>query len=168
MCRQSPTIDNCNRYEVLSTALSIALFKESAESELNIIRSGNLGKFYKHVNSRLHHKTGIAPIIDDCGVTYVTDFSKSEIFSQYFATIGVDDNGLFLPLSTPFPSVVSKSSDLESALNANVNDDEVSDTISLVYFDPVAISKITSCLNEGSAAGPDELPPFYLKNSPLS
>ena len=65
--RSSPTNINVKKYNTATVTLNAALLDEAASKELKIIKSGNIGQFYKHVNSRLHHKSGIAPLMKPGG-----------------------------------------------------------------------------------------------------
>ena len=96
--KSSPTNFNVHTYNTATVALNAALLDEATSKELKIIKSGNIGQFYKHVNSRLHHKSGIAPLTKTDGTIYICDSEKSEMFSVYFANVGIIDDG-HLPAS---------------------------------------------------------------------
>jgi len=55
------------KYNAVSLKLKAAIFAEAKENEAHILNSGNLGLFYKHVNSRKSHKSGIAPVKNQLG-----------------------------------------------------------------------------------------------------
>jgi hypothetical protein len=85
--RNSPPLANKDDYSAVTRALKTALVNEEATKELKIIKSGNLGILYGHINSRLNHKTGIAPLINQAGQLLTSNRDK-DIFTI--------DNG-FLP-----------------------------------------------------------------------
>ena len=97
--RDYPSADNCLKYKAATSALNCALTREAADKELSIINSGSLGQFYKHINCRLSHKSGIAPIKNVQGLVCVSDCDKAEEFSKFFAGVGVVDDGVFPPFS---------------------------------------------------------------------
>ncbi|HMK58442.1 MAG TPA: hypothetical protein VK462_05285, partial [Nitrososphaeraceae archaeon] len=103
--RSSPTDINVAKYNTATVALNNALSVDAASKELKIIKSGNIGQFYKHVNSRLNHKSGIAPLTKPDGSICVFDSDKSELFSNYFASVGIVDDGL-LPASSHCSSLI--------------------------------------------------------------
>ena len=120
-----------------------------ANEEFAIINSGNLGRFYKHVNCRIHHKSGIAPIKHTSGQLLTADSDKAEAFSSYFSEIGVIDDGLLPP---------SAERDIISV------DDDIPLTLSTVDIDPLTVSKfINIIMNAKSAPGPDGLFPIAIK-----
>ena len=84
------------KYNAATTVLNNALVNEAASKELKIIKSGNLGQFYKHVNSRLNHRTGIAPLTKPDGSFCISASEKLKMFSNYFASVGIIDDG-YLP-----------------------------------------------------------------------
>ena len=90
--RQLPSAENLLIYNVLTTNLKEALNEEAVIKETKIINSGNVGKFYKHVNERLNHRTGIPPILTSNNVIVVSDLEKADCFSEYYAKIGTIDN----------------------------------------------------------------------------
>ena len=102
-----------------------------------------------HINCRINHKTGVAPITGGSGVLLVEDCEKAEAFSSYFATIGVTDNGL-TPPSTEHG-------------NISTNDDS-SVGLSSVHFDSIVVSMFINTMNVKSAPGPDGLFPIAIKN----
>ena len=49
---------------------------------------------YKHVNRRINHRSVIPTIIDSTGVIVVTTGeNKANTLNEYFASVGVADNG---------------------------------------------------------------------------
>ena len=56
------------------------------------MNSSSLGGLYKHINARLSHKSGIAPIQSVDGSFCISDVDKAEVFSNYFAELGIVDD----------------------------------------------------------------------------
>ena len=140
--RQSPSTENKCKYQAFTTAFRVAIDREAAANELKVIKSGNLGSFYKHINNRLNHKSGIAPLVDDRGKLCVSNYEKAEVFSQYFATVGVVDNGV-VPL---------------------IADSDVNSQLSSIYFDSASVYSVIINVNDKAAVGPDNTPPVVYKN----
>ena len=164
--RDLPSIENQCKYQAITSALVNAINNETMSDELRVIKSGNLGKFYAHVNHRLHHKTGIAPLVNSEGNICVENHDKAEIFSKYFSTIGVIDNGVF-PRNTNTVCNDSRcppSTSYSAGPVASAN----STTLSFVYFDSASIYHVISNLKENSAPGPDNLPPLLFKRLVLA
>ena len=67
--------------------------------ETKIIESKNLGTLYRHINSRLTYKDGIAPICDSDGNLIVDKALMAKILNNHFVNVGKPDNGNlpFLP-----------------------------------------------------------------------
>ena len=161
--RDCPSSDNCLKYKAATSALSCALTREAADKELSIINSGNLGQFYKHINCRLSHKSGIAPIKNAQGLVCVSDGDKAEEFSNYFAGVGVIDDGVLPPFSCNHDiSVVSDSS---SSVNPIVQDvQDVTGNLNSIYFDSISVYHACTKLKAKASTGPDLLPPILFKH----
>jgi len=52
--------------------------------ENGLIEGGNLGSFYRYVNSKLVHKTGIGVLIDNGSYIY-DDQTKAKILNDFYA-----------------------------------------------------------------------------------
>ena len=58
------------------------------------MNSGNLGKFYRFVNKRLHCKSGVGALYDrKSNRTITSDQEKANLLNGYFAAVGVVDDG---------------------------------------------------------------------------
>ena len=57
------------------------------------MKSENLGAFYKYINKRTSYRPAIGALTDDGGNIKTDDHDKAELFSSYFSTVGVVDNG---------------------------------------------------------------------------
>ena len=111
--------------------------------ELEIVNSGDLGKFYGHVNNRLFHKSGIAPLKDKEGNFVLNDLAKANLLNNYFTGVGTVDNG-----STPefvHPTIPEHT------------------TLHTVAFNSSLILNCIKKLKNKSTAGPDGLPSLFFK-----
>ena len=111
------------------------------EGEEHIIRSNNLGLFYRHINSRIQYRAPISALTGSTGIVVTSDRTKANTFNNYFASVGVKDDG-----KIPFCSFITVTDLLET----------VSFTESSIIF---AINKLKPNLS----SGPDNLPPFLFK-----
>jgi len=64
--------------------------------EKSILGSGNLGQFYKHINARMAHKSGVAPLKDRSGHLTTIDTEKAELLNYSFIAVGTLDMGIIL------------------------------------------------------------------------
>jgi hypothetical protein len=111
------------------------------EAENKILSGGNLGNFYRFVNSKLNSKSGVGPLKN--GNEYVTSPSdKASLLNDYFCNACTVDNNV-LPL---FKRRVAENIGLSS--------------ISFSHHD---IFKILTKLKPSLAGGPDGLPPIFFK-----
>lgn len=138
--RNNPSPLNKERYVAVTKALKLALANEEAAKELNIIKSGNLGLLYGHINSRLNHKTGIAPLINPAGQLLTSDKDKADLLNDFFVEIGTTDNGV-LP-----HQIMNNSTKLE-----------------IIHFDQAFVKLCIGELNGASSSGPDKLPAIIFK-----
>ena len=136
-----PSESNTNKYNALVSKIKLKTSNLTSITENKILQSNNLGKLYKHINARLTHKTGIAPLYDCAGNIVLDDATKAEVLNKHFVNVGKPDNGV-IPL---FSEVVK--SDIDH-----------------VCFDSGSVFKIISGLKSNSAAGPDSIPACLLKN----
>ena len=72
--------------------------------EKSIIKSQNLGILYKHINSRLTHRVGIAPLLNQDGVLVLNDTDKLEVLNKHFITVGKPDDRLCPNITSSNPS----------------------------------------------------------------
>jgi len=118
-----------------------ACFRFNKVAEMQIIESENLGAFYKHVNRRIKHRSVIPPIIDSTGVIVTTDENKANTLNEYFASVGVADNG-------SIPTLMQC---------------EHRHLLETVVFDEYNVSRAVLKLKANLSAGPDGLPPLLFK-----
>jgi len=87
----------------LPTAENITIYKKKfiTEKKTKQLVIGNnkknLGIFYKHINSRLTHKTGITPLCEPDGTIVIEDGHKANLLNSHFVSVGTIDDGIFLP-----------------------------------------------------------------------
>jgi len=74
--------------------------------ENGLIEGGNLGSFYRYVNSKLVHKTdGIGVLIDDGSYIY-DDQTKAKILNDFYASVFITDNNVYLILTVGLMMIV--------------------------------------------------------------
>ena len=135
--------DKC-KYNRAAKLAKRAILDEAFIKETNIVNSANLGAFYSHVNSRLTHKSGIAPIFREDGSLALTDSDKAETLNSFFVKVGTYDDGN-LPESRNWEN---RSSNL----------------IDTVEFNVCEVKAIINKLKISSSPGPDGFPPCLFKN----
>jgi len=112
------------------------------EHERGIINSGNVGAFYQHVNKRLSNNSGFSPLMDMQGNIISDNLAKARLLNEYFAFVGVTDNGCF--------PRVHHYADVSCSFN---------DIVFTVDNVKAAINKLKPNLS----SGPDGLPPLLFK-----
>jgi len=60
--------------------------KYEIKHENGIINGGNLGKFYRFVNSRLSNKSEVDILKDTNGVHIASDCERAELLNHYFCS----------------------------------------------------------------------------------
>jgi len=58
------------------------------------INGGNLGKFYRFVNSRLSNKRGVGILKDTNGVHLTSDSERAELLNNYYCSACTHDDGI--------------------------------------------------------------------------
>ena len=102
--------------------------------------SQTVGTLYKHINSRLTHKVGIAPLLNQDGVLVLNDSEKAEILNKQFTL----DDGFCPNIASSNPSQTS---------------------ICDVKFDAVRVFKLIQKTKiNNSSTGPDNILSVHLKN----
>jgi len=110
-----------------------------------ILVANNLGAFFKFANKKLSSPSGISPLMDPFGNLLTTDEDKAKLLSEYFASVYTIDNGI----TPPFQSCLSPNT-------LGINDIPISS---------LRVKNILSKLKSNSAAGPDQLPPIFYRNT---
>lgn len=114
------------------------------EHELGIINSGNVGAIYRHVNKRWYNNSGISPLTDTQGNIIADNLAKARLLNEYFASVGVTDNGCF--------PRVHHYVDVSCWLNDIV-----------FTVDNVKAARPINKLKPNLSSGPDGLPPLLFK-----
>ena len=131
-----------SKYKQLATQCNDAIRAHEIEQETKIIQSDNIGTFYKFVNNRLSHPSGIGVLYSSNGDAIIEDSDKAELLNVYFESVYVDDNGV-LP-------------ECESRVSAGVKIDNVT-------FNPDTIHFIVKNLKSKTTRDPDGYPPILVK-----
>ena len=108
--------------------------------ESKIIKSNNVGAIYKHSNSRLTHKTGIAPLTDLKVQLEFNDLTKAELLNNHFVNAETMDDG-------KLPPVIKLTTKLDS-----------------ITFTEQGIVNAINHLKKSFAPGPDGIPSCLYKN----
>jgi hypothetical protein len=111
--------------------------------EHDILKSGDLGKFYKFVNSRLSSKTGIGPLLDPSKKFVFDSFDKAQLLNDYFAGVCTIDDKSVPPFSVSKPTGFTK--------------------LDVINFSSTETYKCLSKLKSSLSAGPDGIPPMFYK-----
>ena len=94
LAKDDPTYQE--KYNKCTDKISREQQHTQVTNEMRVINSGSLGSLYNHINSRLTHKSSIAPLIDSSGSIVADDFKKVDLLNEHLVNIGTHDNG-FLP-----------------------------------------------------------------------
>ena len=91
------------KYKIAAKRLKSLISIEHQQNELKIINSNDLGNFYKFMNKRSDHKTGIGPLEAPSWllVGLLEDKEKAQILNDYFVSICTTDDGVLPPLPDP-------------------------------------------------------------------
>jgi hypothetical protein len=138
--QKSPTLINDQKYKMCVEDIAQARKTSETIAENKILEGNNLSALYKHINARLTHKSGIAPLIDPAdGTLHTADLDKANILNRYFISVGIVDDGLRPPLS--------------------IHDNH---SLVSVTFDPADVYSVLINLDGKSAPGPDGFPSILL------
>lgn len=130
------------KYKVLSMKCRDAIHKREIERELKLIKSDNIGTFYKFVNNKLNHPSGIGVLLDSDNKPVIDDFKKAELLNSYFESVYVDDNG-HQPVCQ-----------MRASADVRLED---------VDFSPQIIHTIIKNLKPKTTCDPEGFPPLLLK-----
>jgi len=108
------------------------------------IESKNLGVLYRHINSGLTLKCGIAPLRNELGNLVTVDAEKASILNEHFVRVGVKDDGI-LPI-----------------INSSIHS-QLDLWLDHICFDSHIICGIINKLNYTLSPGPDGFPPIFFK-----
>jgi len=102
---------NKAKYKSCVKSIKDAHSHVALEREGNILRSGNSGIVYKHINSRITHKSEVAPLQEDVGNSIYKDDEYAVLLNSHFVGVGQIDNGL-LPVIDPLAGFSDSLSDV--------------------------------------------------------
>ena len=109
--------------------------------EKTILSSGDIGAFFKYVNSKLCCKSGIGPLLNDKCEFVFDDVSRANLLNDYFAKVCVKDNLVLPEYNQKTPDV----------------------TLTTVVHIEAEVHKVLRKHKEKMSAGPDNLPPIFYK-----
>jgi len=95
---------------------------------------------YRHINSRLTHKCGIAPLRNELGNLVTVDAEKASVLNEHLVPVGVKDDGT-LPI-------------INSSIHSQLDH---------ICFVSNIICGIINKLNCTSSPGTDGFPPIFFK-----
>ncbi len=111
--------------------------------ENDLINGGNLGSFYRYVNSKLVFKSGVGVLKDENGVFIYDDKTKAKLLNEFYSSVFANDNNV-LPT---FSSRVSS--------DCNLCD---------ITFSADIVFRHLLTLKPKTGIGPDGLSAIFLKN----
>jgi len=129
------------KYRDCAQQYRTACLNEAVMAEERIIQANNLGVFYKHINQRVRHRQSVPALMGNDGHIITTDDSKAKVFNEYFASVGIVDDGR-KPIGMQIQPI-------------NVLDN--------VVFDERNVLSAIQKLKPNLSAGPDGLPPLLFK-----
>ena len=74
---------------------------KSNDDENSVLKSADLGKFYRYINSKLSSKSGIAPLKTEDGTYAFTALEKANLLNKYFGSVCTIDDNLTPAISAP-------------------------------------------------------------------
>ena len=114
--------------------------------EERLLKTNNLGAFYKFINNKLSSRSSIAPLVDPDGKILTSDLDKATLMNRYFESVFTTDNG-------NLPSFASRF------------DSPSHPTLDSCQFSPESVSRQLGKLKSNSAAGVDALPAIFFKKT---
>ena len=138
------TVECKVRYNDAARAYRQAIVDHVRNKEEAVINSNNLGKFFNLANRKFASKSGIGPVQSDNGIYCTDPAEKAAILGDFFSSVfTVDDNSMPIP---------------------EVNSSLFPDGLNNIVFDRMRVLKVMNKLKVGSAGGPDNLKPIFLKS----
>lgn len=122
---------------------NFAIKQYHSAKELELIRQNNIGSFYKFINNKLNAKNKIGRIKNNLGNLTSDDKEKSEIFSEFFASVYTRDDGNNPVIAARHPPGCYLSS---------------------IAFTPSIVYSVLKKLKPTTSVGPDGIPNILLKN----
>ena len=96
-----------SKYDVITKQCRAAISACYCDKENEIVNSGNVGNFYKYINSRLSCKGRIPSLQKPDGSMAVSDSEKAEVLQQQFKNVFTMDNGVSHVLNNVNPDMMS-------------------------------------------------------------
>ena len=107
-----------------------------------MIKSKNLGKFYKYVSKKRNHTSEIPPLRNNKGLFLFKDTEKANTLNDYFVSICTKDNGIFPAFTPPSPKILFRD---------------------IKRFNVSQVSNQLKRLKNGYSVGPDGIPSILFK-----
>src|SRR5437870_3536539 len=140
--KKKKTLASKMKYRKAAQTCKSLLHVHEANTEKNILSANDLGKFYRYINSKLSCKSGIAPLTTSTGNYVFDNHRKANLLNDYFASVGVEDNGTI----------------------PNLQPVDINNALSSVNFTPNRLFNIMRKLKNSLASGPDGFPPMFFKH----
>ena len=129
-------------YKAYSVKCAKAVQAYYRDLETTLVRSDNLGKFYRYVNGKISGRKSIPSIKDNAGNLITNTVSQANTFNRYFASVFTHDDGNIPHFSRRVDS---------SSGCCDVN------------FTPVKVMRVLKALKQKNSYGPDGFPNLLLK-----
>ena len=136
------------KYIELNKRCISSINKYNSGRELALVETGNLGSFFKYVNSKTSYKSCVAPLKDSSSNLLETVVDKVRLLNQYFASTFTINNGIL-------PSF------------ERLGFDSSSNKLNSVYFSTEKVMKAIKNLKNTGSGGEDKLPNIFFKNVAL-
>jgi hypothetical protein len=130
-------------YKKISSQCRKAVYAHTAKREEAVIKTGNIGKFYRFANSKFTHKPSIGPLQDANGKKTIDPHVKADLLSKFFQSQFTTDNNIM-------PDMHPRTTDAG---------------ISTIVFTPLLVSRVIKNLNARSSGGPDCIPAIFFKKT---
>ena len=114
------------------------------KKENDIIRSNNLGTFYRFINNRLTNRQGIGVLTDACGAPVNSNEGRAELLNNYFCSVCTQDDGTMPYFKCSNPSAMDS-------------------CIDHIVFNSANIGRAIAKLKPNLASGIDNFPPLLVK-----
>ena len=138
--------DLTEKYRQLCRQVREGLLSADARFEESLVKSGNLGNFFRYAGSKFNNKSNVGALVCGDGNVIFEASQKAELLSEHFKSVFVDDDN-----------------SCKDETGSDQCNDTNSDALINVHFTPGAISKIIRKLKINSAGGPDSVPPIFFK-----
>jgi hypothetical protein len=132
-----------DQYSKAESRCRLLIRNYEIRKENDVIKSNNLGKFYRFVNGRLANKQGIGMLKDENGIPVTGVVERAELLNNYFCSVCTQDDG--------------------NAPEFKCNKLTENTSIDHVTFNPTNIKRAIARLKPNLASGMDGLPPLLVK-----